>query len=140
MNMWYINTTWYFVTTKITGGYMATFGEHIKKLRSERKITLREFCRQTAIDPSNWSKVERGILKPPQDKKVLNQIADTLKIEEGGEEWSTMMDLAAISFIPRNLIDNELLLQQLPVFFRTIRGQRPTEEELEKLLKLIKDS
>ncbi len=44
------------------------FGDYLKSRRLERDLTLRDFCRSAGEDPSNWSKVERGILPPPTDE------------------------------------------------------------------------
>jgi hypothetical protein len=38
-----------------------------------------------------------------------------------------------------HLMDNEALVRQLPAFFRTLRGQKPTEEELRKIVHKIKE-
>ena len=56
---------------------MLTFGEFIKQLRLQNRITLREFCRLAGIDPSNWSKIERGMLQPPKSK-MLQSLLDKL--------------------------------------------------------------
>lgn len=117
---------------------MLTFGEFVKQLRLQNRITLREFCRTLEIDPSNWSKIERGILPPPKSKEVLTEIGNTLKLKKETEDWFTLMDLAAISHIPKELLSDETIVEKLPVFFRTLRGQSPSREELEQLIKLIK--
>ena len=51
------------------------FGEFIKKRRIDKGLGLREFCKQIEMDASNWSKVERGVLSPPQDEEKLRNIA-----------------------------------------------------------------
>jgi len=117
---------------------MVKFGEYIKNLRIKKRMTLREFCRATEYDPSNWSKIERSILQPPKSKEILNSIADTLCLEKDSEEYSTMLELAALSYIPTELIDSNVV-ERLPIFFRTIRGQKPTREELEELIKILRE-
>jgi transcriptional regulator with XRE-family HTH domain len=119
---------------------MKTFGDFVKELRVNKNITLREFCRKTLADPSNWSKVERGIIPPPKSKTVLEQIAQVLEIEPGTEDYNTLFDLAAISFIPKELVKESEILEHLPVFFRTVRGDPPTEEELRELINLIRNN
>ena len=47
------------------------FGDYIKQLRLKQKLTLRDFCKKFAHDPSNWSKIERGKLLPPNDENTL---------------------------------------------------------------------
>ena len=118
---------------------MLTFGEFVREQRIQNRLTLREFCRRMNFDPSNWSKIERACLQPPKGEVVLNEIAKVLNISKESEHWFTLRDLAAIAFIPTNLINDESIVKKLPVFFRTLRGQSPTREELEKLLNLIKE-
>lgn len=116
-----------------------TFGEYVRELRIRRKLTLRAFCRKLKIDPGNWSKIERGLLVPPKSRVVLAEIAKVLNLKEDSEEWYTLFDLAAISHIPREIVEKDDILDKLPVFFRTLRGEKPTEEELKTLIKLLKE-
>lgn len=119
---------------------MKKFGEYIKDLRVEREITLREFCKTAGLDPSNWSKIERGIHTPPKSREVLEQIATTLRLSESSPEYNQLFDYAMIDFIPVELADDSQILEKLPLFFRTARGEKPTEEELKELIKLIQQS
>ncbi|MBN1414160.1 MAG: transcriptional regulator [Bacteroidales bacterium] len=116
-----------------------TFADFVRNKRIASGLTLREFCRKSGIDASNWSKVERGLLQPPQSREILNDIAVVIKIEEGSEEYKEMFDLAALSSIPEGFIEKEII-EQLPVFFRTIRGDNPTEEEVNALIAKIKSA
>ena len=118
---------------------MLSFGEFVKNFRIQKSITLREFCRLNNLDPSNWSKIERGLLPPPKSKEVLNEIAKSLKMSVGSEEYNTLFDLAAISHIPKELLSDQSAVEKLPVFFRTLRGEKPTRDELEQVLKIIKE-
>ena len=49
----------------------ATFGERVRELRTERKITLRSFAKMIGVSPTYLSKMERDEDKPPSEKKVL---------------------------------------------------------------------
>lgn len=118
---------------------MKTFGEFVKSVRISKEISLRDFCRITSQDPSNWSKIERGILPPPKSRLVLDEIAQALGLVSRSEDYNALFDLAAISYIPKELINSQELYEKLPVFFRTSRGDSPNREELEKLLKLIEE-
>ncbi len=118
---------------------MTKFGEYVRNLRLERRITLREFCRTTGLDPSNWSKIERGRHQPPRTKEVLNSIAEALGLGNDSEEYLTLTELAAISYIPTELVDSNVV-DRLPIFFRTIRGEKPTREELEEIVKILRES
>lgn len=118
---------------------MKTFGEYVRQLRIEKRLTLREFCRLTGFDPSNWSKIERNLHQPPKGREVLISVAEALEVPEGSEEWSSLFDLAIIGYIPAGLVGSQVIVDKLPIFFRTVRGQKPTREELEKLVELLGD-
>ena len=117
---------------------MRTFNEYVKNLRLEKGISLREFCRRAGIDTSNWSKIERGILPPPKSKKVLESIREVLSLTESSDEYQTLKELTVIAHIPAKILDNQTVIDKLPLFFRTLRGDKPTEKELDNLIKLLK--
>jgi transcriptional regulator with XRE-family HTH domain len=116
------------------------FGQFIKNLRIEREIGLREFCRLLSIDASNWSKVERGVLPPPQDEKKLKKIATVLGIDADTDKFTELKDMASIDsgIIPKDLLSDKETLNSLPMFFRTVRSEKPTAEELSKLIERIR--
>ena len=118
---------------------MKLFGDYLRHLRIKRHLTLREFCRNAGLDSSNWSKVERNLLPPPKSKQILSSIGNALKLREGSEEWHSIIELAIIGHIPTDLLGSQKIVDKLPVFFRTLRGQKPTREELEKLGGLLKE-
>ena len=98
------------------------FGEFIKEGRIAKGISLREFCKRMEMDASNWSKVERGLLAPPQDEERL--MKDKANIDAG--------------IIPKDILSDEKVLNSLPIFFRTIRSEKPTPEDLDKLINMIR--
>jgi len=116
------------------------FGEFIKERRIAKGISLREFCKRMEIDASNWSKVERGLLAPPQDEKKLRNMARALDIKFGSALWEEMKDKANIDagIIPEDILSDEKVLNLLPIFFRTIRSEKPTPEDLDKLIGVIR--
>jgi transcriptional regulator with XRE-family HTH domain len=116
-----------------------SFADFVREKRIAAGLTLREFCRLVGSDASNWSKIERGLLTPPQSKNVLDQIASVLKINKDSQEYKELLDLAALSTIPEELIE-PAIIEQLPVFFRTVRGEKPTEEELKTLISKIRSA
>ena len=122
------------------GGGSRMFGEYIKQKRVTNRISLREFCRQLNEDASNWSKIERGKLAPPQDPGKLQKIAEILGIEQDTQDWNTLCDSASIDAgkIPAYILDNEEVVKSLPIFFRTIGSIKPTEEDISKLIETIK--
>ena len=116
------------------------FGEYLKGRRLERYFTLRDFCRAAGEDPSNWSKVERGILPPPTDETRLGKIAVILGLE--GESIREFIDKAitAAGSLPKFVMTNEVLLDQLPAFLRTVDNIKPTEEDFRKIIDLLRRS
>jgi transcriptional regulator with XRE-family HTH domain len=117
-----------------------TFGAFVKEARIRAGLTLRGFCKAMNVDPGNWSKVERGILPPPKRRRILNEIAKSLRFERHSEDWHTLFDLASISFIPADLLDDQTVVDKLPIFFRTLRGEKPAQEELAALIERLKKS
>ena len=117
------------------------FGEHIKARRLELDLSLREFSRRIGEDPSNWSKVERGVLPPTRDREKLSRIAEVLGIGVGSVEWDELQDLAdvASAAIPDYIMEDREALAALPAFFRTVGSRRPSREEIEALLKKLKE-
>jgi len=116
------------------------FGTFVKDLRMRQRRGLREFCLEHGHDPSNWSKIEREVLPPPRDEKILREWADQLRIKRGSDEWLKFFEYAAVDTgrIPEHVLREEKVLEHLPLFFRTLSGQKPSREDLEKLLKIIK--
>lgn len=117
------------------------FGEFIKRRRVNKSLTLREFCRKINIDASNWSKVERGLLPPPQDEEKLREIAHLLDIPINSKLWEEMIDKASIDsgLIPKDILSDKEIVDSLPMFFRTIRSDKPSPEELDVLINLLRN-
>jgi len=114
------------------------FGEFVNKRRRELRLGLREFCIAVDYDPSNWSKIERGMLSPPQDRGVLNRIAVILKISV--TQWHLLFDYAAIDVgrIPSYVLADRDFVKRLPIFFRSAKGSKPTVEELNVLAEILR--
>jgi transcriptional regulator with XRE-family HTH domain len=109
------------------------FNETVKSLRIQKRLTLRDFCEQVGLDPSNWSKVERGVNPPPGDVGVLERLAEFFGLT--GEQKLSFMDAAALQRkeIPPDVADSAILQKALPAFFRAARGHELTEGELKSL-------
>jgi transcriptional regulator with XRE-family HTH domain len=118
------------------------FGEFIKQIRERERVGLREFCLENGYDPSNWSKIEREVLPPPRDEGTLRTWAKALGLKQGSEDWLKFFDYAAVDSgrIPDYVLKDEKLVAQLPAFFRTISGQKPSSEDLARLVELIKSA
>jgi len=116
------------------------FGSLLGKLRTENNLSIREVCKLVSYDPSNWSKIERGLISPPSEEKTLKLWAKALKIK--GDEIQKFMDDASIAqgIIPSDILEKSEMLQLMPAFFRTVRNKKPTKEELDTLMNLIKNA
>ncbi len=118
------------------------FGEYVKDYRLALGLSLRKFCLALGFDPSNWSKIERGILQPPKDKETLEKIADILNIEDGSAEWDKLFDYATVDRgeIPEFVMRDEDVIKLLPAFFRTVGSVKPTTEELLEMIEKLKEA
>lgn len=116
------------------------FGEFFKEKRIALGYTLRSFCKEYKLDAGNLSRMERGVLPPPQKREKLKEYANLLKIKKGTDEYSNFFDLAttAAGIIPDKVMKDADLVKQLPVFFRTMRGQKLTEAQLKELIEKIR--
>lgn len=121
-------------------GSYANFAEFFKDLRREKELSLRDFCKKAKADPGNISRLEHREMAPPQDPEILGRYANAIGLQEGSSEWYLFFDLAASDhgIIPRDLLEDEEVVKMLPVFFRTLRGQKPTEKEMRDLAEKLK--
>ncbi|MBF0556596.1 MAG: helix-turn-helix transcriptional regulator [Nitrospirae bacterium] len=118
------------------------FGEFFKSRRLSLGKTLRQFCIDCRLDALNISKMERGMFPPPTSHDKLEEYAKLLRIEEGSSEWYEFFDLAQKSaeHIAAEFCLDEDTAGKLPIFFRTITGQRLTEGQLDKLAETLQDA
>ena len=119
-----------------------TFGQFFKKMREKKGLSLRRFCTENNVDPGNISKLERGLVSPPQSREKLEQYAHYLRIEKGSDDWYEYFDLAAAHTgkIPDDIMEDAELVKKLPLVFRTIRGQKVSKEKLDRLAAIIRKS
>jgi transcriptional regulator with XRE-family HTH domain len=118
------------------------FAAYFQALRKQGRITLRAFCEAAGADPGNISRMERRSIPPPQDREILGRYAGALGLKEGSDAWYLFFDLAAADrgVIPHDLMQDPELAKALPAFFRTLRGQKPTESEMRSVIEKIRKS
>jgi len=118
------------------------FGELLKDLRMKRDFSLRDICKKVNYDPSNWSKIERGLISPPNDETTLSRWTSALGLRGDSAEYYNFIDLANIAqgIIPDYIMQEKDLVLALPAFFRTVRNEKPTKKEIDGLINLIKNS
>lgn len=121
---------------------LSKFGKILKSLRIKKELSLREICKAANYDPSNWSKVERGVISPPSDEKILRKWARVLGLLQKSKEFQEFIDGAKIAqgIIPQDILSQKGAVKCLPAFFRTLRNEKPTKEEIDRLIELIRSS
>ncbi len=115
-----------------------TFGDFVKERRVACRITLRCFAEGLGMDPSNYSKIERGMAQPPAPERLAT-FARLLKIPHESKEYREMVRLAALgrNEIPPGILSNESVVASLPVLFRTLEGDRVDGDVLDELFETL---
>ncbi len=118
------------------------FSDYVKNIRQKSGCTLRQFCQNHGLDPGNISRIERGIAPPPASRELLGKYARCLSLKPGTDDWYTFFDLAAASSgrVPADVMNDEQLVNKLPLVFRTLRDNRASEGKLDELAELIRNS
>ncbi len=118
------------------------FGKILKELRIQKGLTLRKASHLADYDPSNWSKIERGEIAPPSDERILRRWANVIGISRDTGKVQEFVDEAKIArgIIPRDILSQKNAVKYLPAFFRTVRNKKPSKEEIDKLIELIRGS
>ncbi|MCK4968399.1 MAG: helix-turn-helix domain-containing protein [Candidatus Aenigmarchaeota archaeon] len=118
------------------------FCKKLKELRIAKKLSLREICKLVDYDASNWSKVERGIISPPADKKILAKWAKALGLKQRDRDYEEFIDSAQVAqgIIPEDILSKKDAFKYLPAFFRTLRNEKPTKEEIDRLVELVRNA
>jgi len=118
------------------------FGQKLKQLRIANNLSLREICKLAGYDASNWSKIERGIISPPANKQILGKWAKVLGLKPNSGDYENFADEAMIAqgIIPEDILNRKDAVKYLPAVFRTLRNEKPTKEEIDRLIELIRNA
>lgn len=113
---------------------MNVFGQLLKNLRIQKALTLRQCSEQMGVDPSNWSKFERGVNPAPKDIAILEAWAAFFGLRGDGKQQ--FFDAAALSRreLPQDIASDEKVLAALPAFFRAVRGAELDETQLTQFI------
>jgi transcriptional regulator with XRE-family HTH domain len=112
-------------------GRALSFGETVRSLREQKKITLRKFADMVGITPTYLSKIERNEFDPPAEDKIrtiaklLDQDVDLL-LALAGKVSSDLGDI--IQKHPR----------EIAAFLRTAKTL--SARDIEKLTKKIEEN
>lgn len=116
-----------------------TFGDFIRAMRMKNSLTGREASIRADMLPSNFSKLEHGVLLPPKDGEKLRGLALAVGIQPGSAEAETFFDLAAKTnnSTPLDLADIISKNETIPLLLRTIGNKRLSESEIARLVAIV---
>lgn len=77
-----------------------TFGETVKKLREEKRLTLREVAEALEIDTSMLGKIEKNSRKP--NKFLIENFAKFFNVEEKDLTISFLSDSVAYKILDKD--------------------------------------
>jgi len=114
------------------------FGALLKDIRIAKGLTLRQCCELLGVDPSNWSKLERGITPAPKDPAIVEAWADTLELK--GDTRQSFLDTAVLSRreLPADIASDEKVMAALPAFFRAARGSELDDAALKQFVEDVR--
>lgn len=119
---------------------METFGTRLRAMRLAAGLSLPKFCRQTGLDSGNYSRIERGLIRPPQDHGKMEPIRAALGLGPEDDDWAYLLLLADMEWdaLPRRLLKDERIRPLLPALLQELAGGRLTERRVEALTALIR--
>ena len=116
-----------------------TFGQFLKTKRLALDLSLREFARNVAMQPSNYCNIESGVLPPPS-AEGLDRIGKMLGLKKGTPDYSMFHDLAAKGRdeIPADVEQFVKGNELLPAMLRTVEYERVTKKQLRGIIEDLK--
>ena len=97
----------YIDKSKLTSRMKTSFGEYIRKLRTENGMTLTQLAAQLELDSANLSKIENG--KREFDEKRLELLANVFNLDLAQLRTEFFSDIIAKKIYDNNC-DNETLI------------------------------
>lgn len=116
------------------------FGELLSDHRKAGGLTLREFSKLVGYDSSNISKIERGILTPPQSTITLRNWAKALGLDQASKETAVFIASGMAARVKRHVKTDSELDALMPAFFRAVNNKRVDPETYKKLKALLRDN
>ena len=114
------------------------FGDEFIELRISTGFSLRKFCKKMNLDPGNWSRVERGVSKPPLEEEFYDKVKNIFNITSSKKEELISM-AKTIRILPKELQETELM-KHMPVMLRKVDGQPLKNNEIQGLVDWIKST
>lgn len=99
-----------------------SFGAVLAARRAALRLSLRALAAETELDVGQLSRIERSVLPPPQQERVLMRLAKALHLDTA-EEVSEFCDLSAAENgrIPAALLASRPVARALPLVLRALR-------------------
>ncbi len=115
------------------------FGDFIRSTRVKSGLIARDVAAAVSMLPSNFSKLEHGILLPPKDAEKQRNLLSALGIKQDSEDATRFMDLAAkaTDSVPIDLADLISKNDSVPLLLRTIGNKRLTDKDIERLIEIV---
>lgn len=114
-----------------------TFGEFLRAQRIRAGFGLRAFAEKAGMQASNLSNMEHGRIPPPQERAILESLAELLGLAD--EDRARLFDLAVAGRerLPADVATFAARTPGIPVLLRTIENRGLGRAELEKLTKYV---
>jgi transcriptional regulator with XRE-family HTH domain len=114
-----------------------TFGPFLRARRLQAGFGLRAFAEAAGLQPSNLSNLEHGRIAPPQDRAILEVLAELLGLE--GDDRARLFDLAVAGRerLPADVAAFAARTPGIPVLLRTIENRGLNRTELEKVTQYV---
>lgn len=115
---------------------ISAFGEYMADRMKSLSLSLREVSRRSGIDAANLSRIERGVVYPPQKPETLKKLAEALRLNQ--KETKRFFDLSAAAngVVPTDL-SHVRRSASIPLLLRAIDNRKLSEVEIENLAKAI---
>jgi transcriptional regulator with XRE-family HTH domain len=116
------------------------FGQFVKATRLKNSIIARDAALNAGLLPSNFSKLEHGALAPARDPSQQKLLAAAIGIQAETSAAAEFYDLAgkATNSVPVDLADILSENDARPLLLRTIGNKRLTEDEIKKLIEIVR--
>lgn len=116
------------------------FGQFVKAVRLANGITARDASQAAEMLPSNFSKLEHGVLTPPKNSTKQILLARAIGIAQGDAKEAEFFDLAgkATDSTPIDIADIISKDDALPLLLRTIGNKRLGSVEIERLIEIVR--
>ena len=115
------------------------FGEFVRKTRLANRISGREAADAVGMLPSNFSKLEHGLLNPPRDGEKQKALADAIGLKNP-DERAKFFDFAgeALKAVPADIAEIISEEDALPLLLRTIGNKRLSKEAIKRLVEIVR--